>query len=435
MPRRTAAEKLLPPNAKSIGKAIRSVVDSEAINEFRIQGQRGLVLLVTASGTATWYFYYDAKEGKKRSRRKHRIGRIDEVSLSEALSKAEELRPEINRGSDPVARQAHVRRAMTFGELAEERLSKGATLREATLYDYRLVLERDIFPFLRHLPLEDVSRDRVLEVIDEVAERGASRRADTARAIMSSIFSYGLDRGIVTVNPAIGIKPRHDYRPRDVVAKAEQIRALWVAMDEGIAPMDEVTADVIRLALLTGQRRSELARTRVCEVTLTPGAELLEFSRDRTKNDNPHFVPLNRLAVDVALRAVDRAKQGEFLFPGSMSSACVSPRSVSKAMERTRVQLGLGDITVHDLRRTVGSYLASFGVPLEVRKKVFNHSSSRTGDVTSDVYSWYAYDPEKRAALELWGDAVASLLEGKPREIDGYDIRLARLKGKQTVRV
>lgn len=435
MPRRTAAERLLPANAKSISKAIRSVVGSKATREFRIEGQRALVLLVTSGGAATWYLHYHVTEGKKQIRRKHRIGRVDEISLSEAISKSEELRPEINRGADPAGRQTLARAAMTFEELAEKRLSKGPFLEQSTQYDYRLLLERDIFPRLRHLPLTEVTRDKVLEIVDTIVERGSTRRADTARAVISSIFSYALDRGIVNANPAIGIQPRHKYQPRDVIATPEQIRLLWASMEAGTAPMDGITADVIRLALLTGQRRSELAQTRISEVTLNPGSESLSLARERTKNDRPHFVPLNSLAVDVVRRAANRANGSEFLFPGTDAGRSLSPRSISKAMERTRAQLGIGEITVHDLRRTMGSYLASFGVPLEIRKKVFNHSSKRTGDVTSDVYSWYAYDPEKRAALELWGDAVASLLSGEARDIDGYEIRLARLKGKHTVRV
>ena len=435
MPRRPAEGKLLPANAKALNKAIQSAANSNVAKEFRIEGQRGLVLLVTAGGTATWYFHYDVAEGKKRTRRKHRIGRVDEVLLSEALLKAEDLRPEINRGADPVSRQARTRMALTFEEIAEARLTKGRVLGEGTLYDYRLTLERDIFPVLRHLPLEEVTRDKILEVINGVADRGSTRRADTARAVMSSIFSYAMDRGLAAINPAVGIQPRHDYHPRDVIATPEQIRSLWAAMEDGSAPMNEVTADIVRLAMLTGQRRTELAKTRVRDVTLSLGAELLTFTRDRTKNDKPHFVPLNQLAIDVVVRAVGRVERGEYLFPGTPDGSPISPRSISKAMERTRALLGIGEITVHDLRRTMGSYLTSFGVPLEVRKKVFNHSSKRTGDVTSDVYSWYAYDPEKRAALDLWGDAVASLLEGAPRDIDGYEVRLARLKGKHTVRV
>ena len=70
MPRRPAEGKLLPPNAKALNKAIKPQRTPRWRKNFAIEGQRGLVLLVTAGGTATWYFHYDVVEGKKRTRRK-----------------------------------------------------------------------------------------------------------------------------------------------------------------------------------------------------------------------------------------------------------------------------------------------------------------------------------------------------------------------------
>ena len=75
-------------------------------------------------------------------------------------------------------------------------------------------------------------------------------------------------------------------------------------------------------------------------------------------------------------------------------------------MERARTKLGISDVTVHDLRRTAGSHMARFGVPEDIRARVLNHGGKRSGSVTDDVYGWYNYGPEKRAALELWADAL-----------------------------
>ena len=80
-------------------------------------------------------------------------------------------------------------------------------------------------------------------------------------------------------------------------------------------------------------------------------------------------------------------------------------------MERTRDALGFAEITVHDLRRTVGSLLTSYGVPRDVRERILNHGGLRKGSITESVYSWYDYEAEKRAELEasdfvgrLWGE-------------------------------
>jgi hypothetical protein len=77
--------------------------------------------------------------------------------------------------------------------------------------------------------------------------------------------------------------------------------------------------------------------------------------------------------------------------------------------------------------------MTRFGVPKDVRERVLNHGGKRKGSITESVYSWYDYDAEKRAALELWADALDCIVTGRASEIENYTARLARLKGAGTV--
>jgi len=113
----------------------------------------------------------------------------------------------------------------------------------------------------------------------------------------------------------------------------------------------------------------------------------------------------------------------------------IAPRSVSKAMERTRAKLGIADITVHDLRRTAGTYLSRFGVPKDIRERILNHGGKRKSSITDGVYNQYEYDAEKRAALQLWADALEGIVSGSPTEIDSYHVRLASLTGGNKIKV
>jgi hypothetical protein len=60
------------------------------------------------------------------------------------------------------------------------------------------------------------------------------------------------------------------------------------------------------------------------------------------------------------------------------------------------------------------------------RERILNHGGSRKGSITDSVYDRYEYDAEKRAALELWADALHGIVSGRPTEVLGYH---ARLKG------
>jgi integrase len=108
---------------------------------------------------------------------------------------------------------------------------------------------------------------------------------------------------------------------------------------------------------------------------------------------------------------------------------------VSQALQRTRDKLRIKEITMHDLRRTAGTYMSKYGVPKDVRERILNHGGMRKGSITESVYNLYEYDAEKRAALELWADALAGIIAGRPTSVSGYHARLARLKGADKVKV
>jgi integrase len=433
MARLTRSDRLLAANTKALQKAVKAASGAQ-IAEYRIGGARGLVLHVLQSGTATWYFHYDAEIGKRRERRKLKIGRLDEVTLARALGEAERLRPLIRQGADPVSQIAANREALTFGDLANERLDKGDPLRPGTLRDYGHVLAKDVLPAIGNIPAKAVTRDDVIRVLDVISARGSNRRADTARAVISSIFSHGLDRGLVSDNPASGLRNRHDYQPRDVIASPDDIRRLWSAMDEGEAAMSPTIATIVRLALLTGLRRTEIAAARKAELDLDSASPVLTIPRGRAKNRNAHRVPLGRQAASLFRQAVEAAGESEFVFPGERSPSHIASRSVSKAMQRTRDKLGIKDITMHDLRRTAGTYMSQYGVPKDVRERILNHGGMRKGSITESVYNRYEYDAEKRAALELWADALAGIIGNGPTEVRGYHARVAHLKGMDKVK-
>jgi hypothetical protein len=79
--------------------------------------------------------------------------------------------------------------------------------------------------------------------------------------------------------------------------------------------------------------------------------------------------------------------------------------------------------------------MSQLGVPKDVRERVLNHGGKRSSSITDSVYNWYEYDDEKRAALELWADAVDSIVRSSDEQVEAYHLRLANLKGASTVRV
>jgi hypothetical protein len=81
-------------------------------------------------------------------------------------------------------------------------------------------------------------------------------------------------------------------------------------------------------------------------------------------------------------------------------------------MARLTAEIGIEGVSPHDLRRTVGTGMASLGLPTHVRALILNHSPQSRG-VTDAVYNRYTYDREKRAALQAWEQQLETLLLSK----------------------
>jgi integrase len=145
---------------------------------------------------------------------------------------------------------------------------------------------------------------------------------------------------------------------------------------------------------------------------------------ERSKNKRAHLVPLSPLALDTIRSAMELAADGEeFIFPTRLNrGGPIDPHALSSAMQRLAAALngqqGKAAKTwqqeppsPHDLRRTINTRLAELRIPREIRERVLNHATAlRTTE--GRHYNVYEFLPEKRAALNLWSDALAAILEG-----------------------
>jgi integrase len=171
----------------------------------------------------------------------------------------------------------------------------------------------------------------------------------------------------------------------------EEIAAFW----HGLAPakpMSDGVRDLLRIALLTGQRIGEVTR----KPEIADGVWILR----QTKNGHLHRVPLMPMAAEIFARR-KRSYGGH---------------AATRAWTRVRASLGLADVNVHDLRRTMASQMASLGVDRVVIGKCLNHVSVDRATVTGAVYDRHGYDKEKRTAFALWEEKLDKVIGGQAAE-------------------
>ena len=158
--------------------------------------------------------------------------------------------------------------------------------------------------------------------------------------------------------------------------------------------------NALKMLVLTGQRRSEVAEMRWLEVDLDRAVWTIPAAR--SKNDQSHEVPLSAPAVSL-LRSLPRFLASDWVF----TTTGRSPVSGFGRVKR-RLAVGMSDWRIHDIRRTVASGMARIGVEPHVIEKVLNHKSGIISGVAA-VYNRYAYDKEKRIALDKWAGHVGRI--------------------------
>jgi integrase len=394
--------------------------------EFADTRSSGLALRVTPAGVKSWSFRFrDPVSGKPA---RFSLGQYPGVSLAAARNRADELRRVVAGGENPIERKRHERAEAprkTFQYLADRYMTEHARRfkRSADADDRRLKLH--ILPKWGSRNYEKISRGDVIALIEELIAAGTPSLANSVHALVSSMFTFALDNGLVHGSPCARLKKRAaENIGRRVLTDAE-IRLFWPKVPH--APVSRRVGLALRLALLTGARAGEIAGMRRTELAHLekPAAAEWVIPAERSKNGRAHVIPLGSLAIDTILAATELVTDDdEFVFPSPSADGPITGRSLAVAMKRFATKL-TGDgaavkswkaepPTPHDLRRTFATRLSALGVPKEDRDACMNHSQS---DVGSKHYDLYERRSEKLRALSLWGDTLNRLLTNSAAEV------------------
>ena len=191
---------------------------------------------------------------------------------------------------------------------------------------------------------------------------------------------------------------------------------IWRAT-EGSPEITYPDGPYVRLLLLLGQRRSELARATWDEFDLDKG--LWTFGGERMKTDNPHVVPLPKTAVEI-LRALPRFGNG-FVFSASYGARPLNDFGSVKDRLDTRIAALNGGQpiaawTFHDGRRTFRTGLSTLGVAPHVAELCIAHKQRGI----AAVYDVHRYERERRHAMERWAAHLLSIVEPPPRKRSSF---------------
>ncbi len=381
----------------------------------------GFYLIVQPSGAKSWSVRY-RHAGKPR---KLTIGKYPALSLNDARDAALEALRAVAKGGDPGHAKQEAKRAVVdradrdlFRSVVADFIARHAKPHNRSWQHVQWLFEKHVIPSWGERRVHEIRRRDVIALLDGIVDRGTATTANRVFEVVRKLFNWSIERGIVDASPCVGIKPPAPHVTRDRILNDDEIRWLWRACDT----IGEPFGPLVKLLLLTGARRDEVAGMPARELHLTNEPPFWLIPPTRTKNGREHHVPLSRIAMEI-LGAVRRVRsQAGYVFTTSgetpVSGFSRAKKRVDEAMQRiAREEAGGDDLaiegwTLHDLRRTAASGMARLGVAVHVVEATLNHKSGTIRGVAA-VYNRYAYEPEKQAALEAWGRYISDLVTGE----------------------
>jgi integrase len=208
-------------------------------------------------------------------------------------------------------------------------------------------------------------------------------------------------------NPARGIQ-RFKGKPRDRWVKPDEMPKLAQAIDQEESPYVRAA---LWLYLLTGLRKNELLRAEWQDVDFA--SQILRVPE--TKSGRVHYVSLSGPAMQI-LNDLPREKDNPYVLPGNREGEHLV--NMDKPWFRVRTRAKIADVRLHDLRRTVGSWLATDGRSLLLIGRVLNHTSQQT----TQIYAHLQQDPI-REAMERHASRI---MAAAGKTDDGELVRLKR---------
>jgi integrase len=308
-----------------------------------------------------------------------------------ARTKAKELLGTLAGGADPFAQSLA---AEAFGAEVERYLErKRPALKPRSFEEVKRFLTNHSAP-LAKLRLTDIDRRAIAVLLGEIERTRGPVARNRARSALSAFFGWTITEGLRETNPVTGTAKVNEGGSRERVLAQDELRQLWHALGDGRF------ADLVRLLLLTGQRRNEIGNLQWNEIDLK--RRMIVLPPERTKNKRKHELPLSHQVLAIIERQ-PRRNSSPFLFSDKHGY-----KDWDSAKIRLDKRLHIADWHLHDLRRSCATMMGELGILPHVIEAILNHVSGHRAGVAG-VYQRAKYLEPMRDALQRWADHVGQI--------------------------
>lgn len=356
----------------------------------------GLKLAVHPKGKKT-YFLCRRVKGKYQ---RIKIGNYSDLTIDQAREQAKKLNSMITLGNDPQEERRQEREQITFRKLYDVYYNQYAVVYNKRPMDNRKTMELHVFPAIGNQSINNITTERIRKLFIEIGDKRAGGTANRILALINSVFNFGIKNNYLSgVNPCYGIK-KFRTKTRDRFLSKEELALFFDAVEEE----EQLFKDFFLTLLYTGARKGNVLSMKWEDIDFD--LQRWRIPDSQTKNKEVNIVVLSEEIIQLLKERKKENEKSEtpskFVFPGNGKIGHLN--DPKKAFNRIRKRIGKDDIRMHDLRRTLGSYMAISGTSLPIIGKALNHKSQ----VSTAIYARLSQDP----VLEAVKQATALMKNG-----------------------
>jgi len=357
---------------------------------------RGLGLLVQPTGHKS-FFWFRKVNGDPTWKT---IGAFPDLSVEQARSSADQFNRDIAEwkrsnfeGPSPFKRQDGFTLGAAFQQYMIVYRTKGMSEKRGpapakSLYDAQSWFDRHMKRW-ENRKLDSIRRDDVKSLHDDITEKHGPIIANRIVGLLRRVINWTIREELWHGdNPAETIRLNAE-NSRDRFLMPDEMDRVQKALEK---ELNFDLRDFVRLSLYVGQRKRNLLRMKWSEINQSVTGENV-WIIPTTKNGKPHIVPLLPEAMEVLAERKRRADDGNpWVFP-SLTSKSGHLTDMKRGWTRLRKDAKIADVHIHDLRRTLGSWMTGAGVSLPIVGKALGHRSQ----ASTAVYARLHLDPVRDA--------------------------------------
>ena len=364
----------------------------------------GLFMIVKTSGKKLWRFRYQRPATKQRTMMG--LGAFPALSLADARGLRADYLALLANGIDPqiqaevAEEQQQIALDSIFSTVAANWFQlKSKSVTHDYAKDIWRSLEKDVFPAIGELPVQQIKARTLVEALESIKARGALETVRRLVQRINEIMIYAVNTGLIDANPASGVgmafeKPKKQNMP---TLRPEELTKLMRSLV--MSNLSVPTRCLIEWQLLTLVRPSEASGTRWAEIDLD--AKLWTIPAERMKAKREHIVPLSPQALEILEVMKPISAHREHVFPSRNDPRQpMNSQTANAAIKRIGYS---GKLVAHGLRSIASTAMNEKGFNADLIEAALAHSDRNE---VRRAYNRTTYIEQRKVIMDWWGDFV-----------------------------